>query len=132
MKESGFSLIELMVVLSIISLLSCFAYPAYSRYWMQLKRLEARLMLLEGRIQLEKYAASSYRGYKGAGVQDLTLAHSSQNKWYTLALEGVNETEYTLIAKPIFKDLSCSELSCNAKNERFYKGQGSYHDCWGD
>jgi len=131
MQESGFSLIELMIVLSIISLLSGFVYPAYSRYWVQLKRLEARLTLLEGSVRLEKYAGMSGQGYRGANLQILGLAEKTERGWYKLSLEEIDERQYRLVAQPTFQDAMCLELSGNAKGQRFYKGSGSYHDCWG-
>jgi type IV pilus assembly protein PilE len=132
MRERGFSLIELMVVLAIISLLSCFAYLGYSHYLIQVKRLEGRLTLLEISMQLEKYAAIHHQGYREATLEKLGAAEQTKRGWYRLSLEDIDETHYTLIARPNFKDEKCNQLSCNAQGKRDYQGTGLYHDCWGE
>jgi prepilin-type N-terminal cleavage/methylation domain-containing protein len=130
-REDGFSFIELMVVLAIISLLSCVAYPAYSGYWIQLKRLEARLALLEISMRLEKYASMSEQGYVGATFEKLGVNEKTERGWYQLSLIDLDDTHYTLIAQPTFKDKGCAQLSCNAQGKHSYQGKGSYRDCWG-
>jgi type IV pilus assembly protein PilE len=60
----GFSLIELMIVVAIISLLAGIAYPAYTSSVLKGKRAEGRAALLEMMQQQERYY-SQYGSYLG-------------------------------------------------------------------
>ena len=53
-QRSGFTLIEVMVVVAIVAILSAIAYPAYTQYVLRSYRAEARNMLLEAAQFMEK------------------------------------------------------------------------------
>jgi type IV pilus assembly protein PilE len=54
-KNSGFSLIELMITVAIIGILSAIAYPSYVSYIEKGKRAECRAGLLKTMQQQERY-----------------------------------------------------------------------------
>jgi type IV pilus assembly protein PilE len=54
-RASGFTLVELMVVISIIGILAAIAYPAYQQYVLRANRAEAKAILTETAQIMERY-----------------------------------------------------------------------------
>ena len=52
-KRSGFTIIELMIVIAIVAILVALAYPAYSQYVRKARRGEAQQLLLNWSINQE-------------------------------------------------------------------------------
>lgn len=57
-KHSGFTLIELMIVIAIIGVLAMVAYPAYQNYSTRTKRSDAKVALVQLQQAQEKYRAN--------------------------------------------------------------------------
>lgn len=57
-KNTGFTLIELMIVIAIIGILATIAFPAYQNYVMRTKRSDAKVALLALQQAMEKYRAN--------------------------------------------------------------------------
>lgn len=64
-RKSGFSLIELMIVLAIIGILAGFALPAYNEYVTRSRITEAVAALSDMRVKMEQYFQDN-RSYVGA------------------------------------------------------------------
>jgi len=61
---NGFSLLELMITLTIIGILTAFCLPVYSQHIIEARRLEAKIALEKLAATLENYfiAHNSYQG----------------------------------------------------------------------
>jgi len=108
LRMNGFSLIELMVAVVIVSILAAIAMPSYNNYLIRGSRAAAQTELLEMASLQEKiylnsnaYTPNISTGYDGSATGGLgrTSGQTSDGK-YALALSGVGQT-YTLIATPV-------------------------------
>jgi type IV pilus assembly protein PilE len=86
----GFTLLELLTVIGIISILGMLALPAYNDYVTRSKIAEATSNLSDGRVKLEQFFQDN-RTYTGGPTPTNTT-----NFDYTLG--GASTTAYTLTA----------------------------------
>jgi type IV pilus assembly protein PilE len=91
MKNKGFTLIELMIVVAIIGVLAAVAIPLYTGYTNRAKRVEAEEQLLNI-ASIEEDYFNSYRKY----VNDDTHVLS---KYYGAELGGTNDKNYKIIVE---------------------------------
>lgn len=99
----GFTLIEVMVVVTIITVLTAIALPSYQEYVRRSKRAEARVALLQAAHWLERVATAGGRYLTTAQVDDFpSMLSSVPSDAYTITLGGtdLSGTSYTLIATP--------------------------------
>jgi type IV pilus assembly protein PilE len=91
-KRSGFTIIELMIVIGIVALLVALAYPSYAQYVMKARRGEAQQLLLNWSINQEIWRSNN--------VQYATLLQLPQpdNDNYDFDLPARSATAYTLRA----------------------------------
>jgi len=92
MKVSkGFTLIELMIVVTVIGILAMIAYPNYSEFVNRGKRAEVKAALMEGAQALERYYSSNGTYLKGDSLADvfsLRVPTSSGTTNYNIEGEG--------------------------------------------
>jgi type IV pilus assembly protein PilE len=99
---SGFSLIELMVVIAIVAILSSIAVPMYSDYVTRGRLAEAYATLGSQRVRMEQYYQDqrTYTGACTAGTVAPPMTNSTQftytctinDQAYTLTATGINST----------------------------------------
>jgi len=91
--QKGFTLIELMIVVVVISILSAIAMPAYTDYVKRGKAAEATATLADMRIKMEQFFQDN-RSYIGGAC-----APTSTVKYFTYTCSsGPSATAYTLNA----------------------------------
>jgi len=97
---TGFTLIEVMIVVAIIGILAAIALPAYGDYIKRGKIIEATSGLADIRVKMEQYYQDN-RSYVSAGTTCgatmPTTSSSGPNKFFTFTCTGAAQT-YTATA----------------------------------
>ncbi|ARG98899.1 type IV pilin protein [Legionella micdadei] len=104
MANKGFSFIELMAVILIISIIAVFVYPSYRHLITKARRIDGQTALLELANRMEEYysRAHTYRGatIASSGFNDILSTSSSDQNWYHLKIIEQTDTYFNLHAIP--------------------------------
>ncbi|MQX54831.1 type IV pilin protein [Alcanivorax sediminis] len=92
----GFTLIELMIVIAVISILAAIAFPSYQSHVQKTRQTEMKGLLSGFATALENYRAQNF-SYEDAG----TALTPPTNLYYTVTLNvDADFRGYTLLATP--------------------------------
>lgn len=127
-KISGFTLIELMIVVAIVAILAAIAYPSYQEHVRKTRRAQARTDMMSTVQMLERtYSArNSYASFTNAMIT------STQPMFYTITFASApTATEFTLQAVPQGGQVNdkCGTLTLNQAGTRTVSGS-DVGDCW--
>ncbi|WP_042862451.1 type IV pilin protein [Acinetobacter modestus] len=108
MRDRGFTLIELMIVITIIAIVAAFAFPSYQEYVRKAKRTDAEsdMMAISNRLQKYKIANFSFLKANAVPITLSDIGQASQSPQsgtplYNLSLSNVTATTWLLTATPI-------------------------------
>lgn len=147
-REWGFTMIEMMIVVAIISIIAAIAYPSYQDSMRKSRRADAKSVLLHAAQWMERYYTENNRYDRDRGIPPVPVALPtalSQSpiggaKIYDIALVDcggaatVAANSFTLSAKPIAgsdqaKDL-CGGLTLTSTGTRGVCGSETVDRCW--
>jgi type IV pilus assembly protein PilE len=87
---SGFTLIELMIVVAIIAVLAAIAYPSYKSYVLKARRSDAKSALMNTAQRMERFYTEKMTlnaASLGTGSTDIAET-SSPDRYYTIAFDS--------------------------------------------
>jgi type IV pilus assembly protein PilE len=134
-RMSGFSLIELLVVMVVASILMMIAVPSYRQSVIKARRADARVALNDVAQRLERcYTQFGAYDAAGCGIADGAEVASKEGFYLvTVTMEVVDDvTTWSLSAAPQdaqADDTDCENLEIDAVGNRSATGDNTDH-CW--
>ena len=144
--SAGFTLIELMIVVTIIGVLAAIAYPSYTAYLAKGRRADARVQLATAQQWSERFYSENFNyasdtaGNAVATTFNLQPFSTSPRVGegvaiYTITiLVGATSQTYTLTATPVAGGLmatdACGNFTLNNTGRRGVSGTEALLTCW--
>jgi type IV pilus assembly protein PilE len=118
-RQVGFTLIELVVAVSIVGILATIAYPTYVNSMAKERRASAKSMMLNI-AQLESRFFSENNRYTvsltALGLPSDPVKSEAGGHSITVAALGAIATGYTITAVPLVSDSQCETLTLTSTN----------------
>src|SRR5690348_6911099 len=116
-QHSGFTLIELMIVVSIVAILASIAFPAYSSFVRQTNRSDATKTMQLAAQSMERCYSRRFT-YVGCNVNGTVMNNASTmptpNLFYTITFAIPDAQDYTMTAVPVLApqtgDTQCAQF----------------------
>jgi type IV pilus assembly protein PilE len=135
--QQGFTLIELMITVAIVTILAAIAYPGYRQYVERARRTDAVAVLLEAKQFIERFYTER-RTYVGvaAALANTSLIKSPRDgttAFYTITAANEGLTTYTLTATPTasWTPSKCGALSVDQADTRSVSTSDPVSACFG-
>ena len=132
-KTRGFTLIELMIVLAILSIIVAVGYPSYMEHVKKSRRAEGMGHLLELADRMER-AYSDQGFYPPAGTVSNVYVATTDGGFYTLSIVSANNVAYTVSAAPTSlgrqNDDKCKTFTLTSLGQKSISGSVPNSQCW--
>jgi type IV pilus assembly protein PilE len=147
MKNAGYTLIELMTVVTVMGVLAAIAIPTYQNYTLRSNRTVAKAVVLDAAnkeesfyVDRKQYATNlqslGYPGTAGAtvylGRDGKASATNTGDMIFSLALSGASTTAYTVVGTAVnrqTKDADCTAFRADNLGGRTATGSLG-NACW--
>ncbi|MFP4294727.1 MAG: type IV pilin protein [Halothiobacillaceae bacterium] len=134
--NSGFTLIELMIVVVVIAILTAIAYPSYQEYVRKAERADAQATLLEAAQFMERWYTTNNRYDEDVDGEDVALPANLQQSpedgdaKYNISLESVERNSYELHATPVRSDACGTFILDNTGKKDLEDNTDDRSSCW--
>lgn len=139
MNTRGFTLVEVMIVMIVVTILGSIAIPSYTQYLKKSARKEAQQLLLQAAVRQETHLVRN--GRYATDMSSLGYASDSvatDSGRYTVSVSSGDNSSYTLAAKPTStggqSDDRCGTFTLNHFGERGISTSAdpapSAKECW--
>jgi type IV pilus assembly protein PilE len=141
---AGFTLVETLIVVVILSILAALGYPSYIQYVVRSHRQAARAALYQVADRQEQFFLDNKRyadsleelnwpdEVMGIDQDGQWTANDDDDRTYQITLDDTSATTYTVEAAPQLvqaeRDTDCGTLELTHTNERDQSGAGE--NCW--
>lgn len=126
-QSKGFSIVELMIVITIVGILSSLAIPAYTGYTRQADRAAAQSDVYE-LAQIMERGFTENRAYNAAGfdlTNTLAQFNSDSPQRYVYSVENVTATAYDVIATATSDSRDTYDLTIDERGAERYRDHGT-------
>lgn len=136
-RNSGFTLIELMIVIVVIGILAAIAYPSYQDYVRKARRADAQTALLELAQFMERHYTANGKYLTAVNLAP-TLPFTEApkdgtNKYYDLSFASApTASSYTLRAVPkgVMASDTCGTMTISNTGAKGQAAGASLAACW--
>jgi type IV pilus assembly protein PilE len=131
-RQAGFTLLELMIVVAIVAVLAMIAVPAYRQYILRGHRTDATKALQELAAREEDYYFSN--NIYTNSLSNLGSSSSAAGEYYTVSIPSASSTDYTLQATvqgTQAQDTSCTSFRLTRAGVQSSGGTATSDVCWG-
>lgn len=137
-STAGFTLVELMIVVFIITLLAAIAYPTYMDQVVRVRRDAAKTCLSESAQFMERFYTTNLRFDQTLAGVPVALppcnSGTDVTNFYTITLSAVGQRNYTLTAAPkpaqASRDGACGTLGIDNTGTKTKTGTDTVDYCW--
>jgi len=140
LSPAGFTLIELMITVSIVGILAAIAIPAYTAYIRKANRTDAKQTLLQDAQSLQRCYSQNFTYTPTAPATCPVVAGTttSPGGFYSIAVAFQSTTTYTITATPLkspqTSDTYCTQFVLNSAGQETAQNSGGTDSsayCWG-
>jgi len=140
-RISGFTLIELMIVVAIVGILASIAIPAYSGYIARGRRADARVQLIQAAQYMQRFYSANDKYDSNRNGDTVTSqmptvlqrAPAEGDQLYGLTVTATSSA-YTLTMAPVagaaMASDSCGSFTLTATGIKGVTGTTSRDTCW--
>ena len=140
-SASGFTLIELMIVVGIVAVLAAIAYPAYTQFVKQTNRTDATKTMQLAAQSLERCYSANFTyvacAVNGNIVNDQSTMQTPNN-FYTITFNIPDPQDYSLVAVPVAApqtaDNQCQQFTLFSTGQQAAQDSSANNTtqpCWG-
>lgn len=132
-RNAGITLMELLVVVTVIGVLAAIAIPSYRGYTMRASRADGKAALLAVSGQLER-CFTRFNAYDSEDCEVVLPVVSTEGK-YSIDATELNATRFVLQASAVAgegqeQDDECGSFTLDSANARGISGDGEAQRCW--
>lgn len=111
--NKGFSLIELLIVITILAVLSAIAIPGYRSFIVKGNRSQVEQIMIQDQQYMERFYSESGSYYSGTTYPALPYTRSplTGTKLYNISIIGSDPNSYNIVATPVSGTVQAGESS---------------------
>ena len=143
-SQAGVTMMELLIVVTIVSIIAAIAYPSYTQFVVKSKRAAGSSTMLQIADRQQQYFMDNKQyatklsslGYSSESIMindEGALVDTGDSRvTYSIALDDATTTSYTLVATPqkgqADNDTGCGSLTLTNAGAKGQTGTGN--NCW--